>query len=144
MQISLIILIATLVATSLMTAFSYVVSRLVNKQFREPQLLNILIAQVFNMQSLKHILGWLIHYAIGLTFTIGLVSLWQYTGIDSSWFSALYLGVFLGVLGALGWSVMFKLISFSIHINQIRFYIQLIIAHVIFTLSVLLVYEMSM
>ena len=137
------ILIAGFAATSLMTAFSYLMANLKKSQFREPELLNMLLSRA-RSTSLKlpknHPTGWVIHYTIGWLFVLIFHLLWQYTKLEVSLSSGGGLGFVAGIFGIGGWIVFFKLNAYPPQINFKDFYIQLWVAHVIFGLTAAAVY----
>ncbi|HEU4496803.1 MAG TPA: hypothetical protein VFR70_07100 [Flavobacterium sp.] len=137
------ICIATLVGTTIMTAFSYLVSESFKKLFKEPVLLNLLIAKSeLNISpERKNILGWLIHYAIGLSFVIAYHLVWKHTEIDPTWFSGLIFGIVSGFIGIASWHFMFRLSKNPPQIHFKEYYIQLFIAHIFFALGVVATYK---
>lgn len=137
------ILISGLVATTVMTLFSYVVSNFKAKQFREPELLNSLISrsEIIELKpSKKHFLGWIIHYLIGWFFVVGFSFIWEYTQFSADIISGAVLGMAAGIIGIFGWIMMFKLNQNPPEIDFSQFYIQLIIAHILFGISAAIIY----
>ena len=137
------ILVSGFAATSLMTAFSYMIANWKESQFREPELLNLLISRA-RSTTLKipknHFIGWVIHYTIGYLF-IGIFHLlWKYTALPLSLGSGAALGFVAGIVGIGGWIVFFKTNSNPPKIEFKDFYIQLLAAHVIFGLTAAAVY----
>jgi hypothetical protein len=81
MKISKIIA-GSLVGTSAMTVFSYVISERKNKLFKEPALLNLLLGKVKASdlhQNKKNPEGWIVHYLVGLFFTVVYDQIWKKT-----------------------------------------------------------------
>jgi hypothetical protein len=126
------------IGTSVMTIFSYVISQVRGKQFREPELLNELLvrARVMKFTSSKnHPLGWIIHYGVGFAFVTLYQLLVHLTGIEPTLTYYLLAGLISGFIGVAAWHV-----TFSIHPNRPiidfkEYYLQLIAAHVIFGLA---------
>jgi riboflavin transporter FmnP len=141
----ILILAAGFAATSLMTVFSYLVANWRKSQFREPELLNMLLSRA-SLTSLKipknHIAGWLIHFAIGFLFVLIFDLIWRYSELEVSLLSGAGLGFIAGIIGIIGWNVFFKLNSNPPQIDFKDFYIQLLIAHVIFGVTAATVYLM--
>ncbi|MCF4100821.1 hypothetical protein L1I30_03995 [Gillisia sp. M10.2A] len=130
-------------ATSLMTAFSYLVSRIKNKQFREPELLNILISRsdLLNFKlSKKSSVGWVLHYVIGWIFVIIFDVLWKFNFPPFSVLSGALLGLVAGIIGVFGWKIFFSLSNNPPKIDWSEYYLQLIIAHIIFGVTAALVF----
>lgn len=130
----------TLVGTSLMTLFSYVVSREKNKQFREPQLINELVSRAkIKIAPLKNSpVGWILHYLTGAVFTLGYYFFWKLTAVDPSLVSGAILGAVNGALGVSIWIISFNLHSNPPDINLKDYYWHLELAHIIFGFGVAL------
>ena len=137
------ILLSGFAATSTMTAFSYLVANMKKSQFREPELLNILISRSRSTSlkiSKNHFAGWLIHYSIGFVFVGIFHLLWKYTELPVSLWSGAGLGFVAGIFGIGGWIAFFKTNSNPPEIEFKDFYIQLLVAHVIFGITAAAVY----
>ncbi|MGA9324511.1 MAG: hypothetical protein WBV11_03565 [Salegentibacter sp.] len=137
------IILAAITGTSVMTIFSYIMAYIKNDQFKEPQLLNILINNSETI-PLKYSktgpVGWIAHYVIGTLMYLSFALLWNFTELDVSWISAAFLGIGAGIIGIAGWHLMFYLNARPPEVNLNGFSIQLMIAHLIFSLSGFLVY----
>jgi len=137
------ILIATIAATSLMTLFSYAVSAAAREVFKEPLLL-MYVLSFLHIQAppkTKSILAWILHYFIGLLFVLGYYILWNYGIMEVSWWSTFILATCIGGIGILGWMFLFNLIDHRPTINYKGYYTQLFIAHIIFSITVFIVYS---
>ncbi len=137
------IMIGALVGTTLMTFFSYLVSAAFQKLYKEPVLLKyILLNSGFELTKKQTATaGWIIHYLIGVAFILIYHFLWKSDLVALTWINGLFLGIGSGVLGILGWVVMFKVSDFKSDIGFTGYFTQLLIAHVIFALSALAVYK---
>lgn len=137
------ILISTIAATSVMTLFSYAVSTSVRELYKEPVLLTYILT-TFHIEvspRTKQFLAWVLHYIIGLLFVIAYHYVWFYDVLEFSWRISILLGALSGILGILGWIVLFEIIPQKPNINFTGYYIQLFIAHVIFGVVVFWVYK---
>ncbi|MGC1632430.1 MAG: hypothetical protein WA749_10000 [Gelidibacter sp.] len=131
-------ILAWMFAVGTMTVFSAIWSKLVHKQFREPTLLTkILIKEPVNISKKDHpkVLGWTIHIFLGLCFLALYEGFWYVLNVNRTFLWALILGVFMGILGILGWSFLFKMVSFYKEFDYKDFYIHIFFAHIVFTLS---------
>lgn len=131
-------IIAGIVGTSFMTLYSYITSSYRNKHFREPELLNYLVdhSNFLSLNPVKNsLVGWLIHYGIGFILLFLVLFFLSITNVDISFYSSLIIGVVAGVIGIVGWQILFILTSRPPKIELKKFYLHLIIAHVIFTVS---------
>lgn len=131
-------IIAGIIGTSFMTLFSYITSYFRNNNFREPELLNYLVDHS-NFLSINprrnSSVGWLIHYVIGFLMLFLVLTGLSITDTGASFYSSLIIGVVAGVIGIIGWQVLFILTPSPPEIELKKFYLHLIIAHVIFTVS---------
>ncbi|WP_010230884.1 hypothetical protein [Gillisia marina] len=137
------IFVSGFVATSAMTAFSYIVSNIRNKQFREPELLNKLLSKsnFFRLELSKtSIAGWILHYIIGWIFVVLFELIWNIELIPLSVLSGILLGFAAGIIGVLGWQIMFSLNKNVKKIKWSEYYFQLIIAHIIFGICAVGIY----
>lgn len=144
-QILFAIILGTVVSTTLMTIFSYIVSRLRNRQFTEPVLLNRMLCGfgiLKEYQLERNITGWIIHYAVGLLFLLSYYFIWSKTTLDPTISTALILGCFSGLAGIIGWAILFRIQSVPANIRVSEYYTQLFIAHVIFALTATITYRL--
>jgi len=136
------IICATIAATSVMTLFSYIVSESARKLYKEPVLLTYLLHsfKVEVSAGTKVVLAWLLHYIIGLIFVIIYHFLWYYGIVEMSWLVALLLGVVSGIVGVLGWMLLFEIVPQKPNIDFKGYYIQLLVAHIFFGITAYAVY----
>ena len=138
------ILISTIAATSAMTLFSYVISASFRELYKEPVLLTYLLTK-FHVEvspQTKTVLAWLLHYIIGLLFVIAYHFVWAYNIVEFSWRIALLFGAISGIIGILGWIILFEIVPQKPNIDFKGYYLQLFFAHVIFGLTAFWVYKM--
>lgn len=137
------ILVSGLVATSLMTAFSYIAANIRNKEFREPELLNQLLSKssFFRLElSKKSMAGWILHYLIGWIFVVIFELFWDLNLVPFSILWGGILGFIAGIIGIIGWKIFFAISSDPPKITWSEYYVQLVVAHIIFGLSAAVVY----
>lgn len=128
------IIYGTLLGTSLMTLFSYFLSRKTGRNFREPDILNQLFFnfQIFDFNEKPLIPGWILHYVIGLIFVTGFHVFWKVTSVNPSLLSGSILGLICGFIGVAGWHLVFLLHPKPPSIALKKYYIHLLAAHIIF------------
>ena len=138
------ILITTIAATSAMTLFSYVVSASARELYKEPVLLTYILSSIKMEVSplTKTVLAWLLHYVIGLFFVLIYHYLWVYNIVELSWPAAFVLGALSGIVGILGWIIMFKIVPQKPNIDFRGYYVQLFFAHIIFGIVAFFVYQL--
>lgn len=134
------ILTAGLVGTTLMTIFSKTLGLILAKEFSEPKLL----AELFSKQRFgkkDKFMGWLAHYLIGIFFAWGI---WFYTFLtngDYTYLTGMILGGLFGILGILGWWALMIVLKKPPQLDLPAFFIQLVFAHIVFGLGVILVFR---
>ena len=128
------ILISAIVGTSAMTLFSYLISESKNKNFREPEVLGQLINRLPKSGSKESSqkAGWGMHYAIGILFVTFYNELWEQTKVKPSVTSGSFLGVTSGLIGVMGWKLMFKVHPRPPAKDLNAFFGHLMLAHVVF------------
>lgn len=139
----LLIFLGGLIATSLMTLFSYIWSGIYASKFKEPQLLNLLIQSSTTLKlnpGKRNVTGWIIHYIIGWFFVLCFDIIWRNTSLEPSFGNGALLGAIAGLIGISGWKIFFKLNANPPDIKFGEFYFQLFIAHIIFGLGAAVAY----
>lgn len=140
------LLIVSITSTSAMTAFSYAASGKFQELYKEPVLLSYML-KIFKVKlpgQSKTTWGWIVHFLIGYWFVIVYYWLWITDILPISLLSALLLGALSGIIGILGWMLIFKLSSDQPKINFKRYYFQLFIAHIIFAIVATAIYFISL
>jgi len=131
--------------TAAMSLFSYVVSNLENKNFREPEILAHLIKRLSEKISKEEAeaAGWAAHYAAGILFVAVYNELWKREKIKPSVASGAILGAVSGLAGIMIWSAVFKLHPNPPAKNLKPYFEHLMMAHVVFGISCALTYKAS-
>lgn len=122
---------ASIPATIAMTAYSYAVSKIFKKLFKEPILLGYLL---FEKRQDSVALGWLAHFVIGAAFAWCYYCLHVLDLFPFTLSSYLLLSVLSGVAGIFSWMVLFNVTKKRVRLDAIAFYTQLFFAHIIFTM----------
>ncbi len=140
------LIIVSIAATSAMTLFSYAISRKFRKLYKEPVLLSYVlrILKVEIPRNSEDTYGWVLHYIIGFVFVLIYHFLWARDIVPISVLSTLLFGAASGIIGILGWMLMFKLTHHQPHIDFKGYYTQLFAAHVIFAIVAAVVYFISL
>jgi hypothetical protein len=106
------------------------------ENFSEPerlgQLAGRLIPKLGKQQS--QILGWLGHYEVGLLFALVYVELWRRGKLKPDLKTNLWLGGLSGLLAVVVWKTTFKMHPLPPSLNFNKYYLQLVPAHIVFTL----------
>lgn len=134
-------ILAGLTGTSVMTLFSYLVSRKENKEFKEPVILSKLLTGGLPNRKNNDLYGWALHYAVGLIFSSVYDRLWQRTSLSPSTSTGLILGGITGLVGIGVWSIAFKLHPDPPHVPQKKYYGHLLAAHLFFGVFAALAYR---
>lgn len=124
----------TIAGTTVMTAFSYLVSASFGKLFAEPILINYVmrLSRIGVRPKMTGIAGWLLHYLIGLLFVWPYHRIWHAGILPENWVSAFILGAASGIIGILGWMLIFRLPRKEPRVAFTEYYLQLFFAHIFF------------
>ena len=140
-----IIILASIVGTLFMTAFSQLLAVFTGHKFNEAHLLNALFDNSLSSNldiSKNDIRGWSLHLLIGLIMVLGLWAFYHFDICGENLLVGAILGFFAGIIGVIGWSVLFYLHDNPPKINLTYFYIQLIFAHVVFGITVFTIFRL--
>jgi hypothetical protein len=137
------ILLTGTAATSIMTAFSYLLSGKENKNYREPELLTFLLENRWPDLQRKQAFpaGWATHYALGIIWAIAHELILENTPLKPNTSSALLLGAFGGLTGIVIWGMLFKSNPQPPKIHYRSFYRQLVLAQLIFSTTVVILHK---
>jgi hypothetical protein len=115
-----------------MTAWSILVSRKTNKQFREPVLLNLLLSRLTSKNQIQtdSAAGWVSHYLAGAAFTAAYDQLWRKHKPTLK--NSLMLGGISGLAGIGIWELAFRMHPSPPMVDKKNYYRQLFVAHLIF------------
>lgn len=130
--------VSSIPASTAMTAFSYGLSKVMNKQFREPELLGFLVDQkplvklTGNYKWTNKPLGFLLHYMAGVGFSAGYEYLWKpFVKLPTIANGAVY-GVAAGVSGVLVWEAVIQMRNDPPKLDKPAYYTHLVLAHILF------------
>jgi hypothetical protein len=141
MQNPFYIILNAILATTLMTAFSYGLSYALKKQFKEPELLNKILSRLHVIGSSKveiNPLGWFIHYTVGIIFILFYEVLWESTSYTPTLGNFMFVGALLGVLAIVVWAIVLKIHPRPPKVDYPWYYIQLFVAHTVFGIGAFL------
>jgi len=126
------------VALLLMTLFTYLVSTLINEKFGQPRLLTIMInrSNIFGNFNFGIWVGWLLHFIIGLCFLWGYFSFNAFIHFKVDILNGFTYGILAGIIGVLGWFIMFNLHKNPPEVSRHIFYYQLVGAHIVFSITI--------
>ena len=126
-----------LIGTTFMTLFSYAVSSVKKRNFKEPDLLAHLEKNPLPVESKEQALpvGWATHYTIGVVWVVVFHLLWKKTKMEPTTTSGLFLGLVSGLTGVFSWAFFLHSSDDPPLINFKRFYAHLILAHLVYSLS---------
>ena len=124
-----------IIATLAMTAFSYLLSAITKRNFREPRLINLLLKRATIISThlcSEHIIGWAIHLFIGILFVACFLGLTVIDIFQINYSSGFLFGCLAGTVGAVFWGITLKLHPDPPKLKKIWYLIQLIPAHIVF------------
>ena len=129
-------LLSSITATSTMTLFSYIISKKEKENFREPKLLGDFVRKSFHTSKKEsRYLGWALHYVTGVGFTGAYDVLLSLGRKRPTVKNGLLYGAIAGGAGVIMWRVLFKNHHNPPKTHKEGFYLQLVLAHVIFGLT---------
>jgi hypothetical protein len=125
-----------ILGTSAMTIFSYLVSQLMSKNFREPEIMSFLFKNLsitfLQYGTFLGYLAWTFHYIIGFSFVFIYVKLWDNNKVKPNLISGIFLGAITGIVGIIGWYITIKIHPNPPIVNLKNFFILLFFAHIVF------------
>lgn len=133
------IVISSVAATSLMTIFSYFVSELNRRNFKEPKLLGALLKDALpnSKKGLAIPAGWVTHYSVGFLWALMYSYLFEKSHMKPDFKGGLVLGGFSGLIGAGVWKLAFRIHPNPPKIAFEKFYRHLQLAHLVYMLSLM-------
>lgn len=137
------IILPAITGTSAMTIFSYLMSDVEKRNYKEPDVLRQLIGRLMKgvVQDKAHLAGWVAHYGAGVIFEKLLTKAWKQKHIKPSVASGALLGAASGVAGVMVWKAVFKAHPNPPAKNLNKFFGHLILAHVVFGVFSALTYK---
>jgi hypothetical protein len=138
------ILIGGSIGTTVMTLFTYWIESITGKDLGEPKYLNRLIRYSRRFEAETgdgHMAGWAIHYFIGVLFAAAMIAFRSITGIDLTPLVGMFIGAIFGLLGIVGWTVMFAVHDDPPQIKFPIFLVQLVVVHILFGATVTLYFR---
>jgi hypothetical protein len=128
------LIIAGVAGTTLMTAFSRLVSYKQKKNHNEAELLGSLL-QGRNPEATDlsaKIAGWTLHYITGIAFTTTYAFALQLVEKEPSLVKGLVFGVLSGGISIVIWKILFLLDKKIAKLKDDEYFLQLFIAHIVF------------
>jgi hypothetical protein len=131
------IFLAAFIATSLMTAFSYIISSKQKKKFEEPKILGQLLHKLSPKIDKENamISGWVMHYSVGIAFVIIYEFMFKKYNLKRTFITRFYIGVLSGMLSIAVWHAILKLHPSPPSVDLKRYYIVLMAAHIVFGIA---------
>lgn len=128
-----------------MTANSYLMSKIFDEDFREPEHLATMIGRLAPALSgqAKQLAGWGAHLAMGFVFAAVYVELWETGKIKHTIRNGVILGLLSGFLGLLIWKGTFKAHPIPPLLHYDHYYLQRIPAHIVFAVFATLGYRIA-
>jgi len=131
----------SVLGTAAMTAFSYLISIRKNEKFLEPLVLNQLVFPAQKGDNAHHMAGYVIHYLVGLFFSKFYQLFWNKGRSSPRIKNAATLGFLNGIFGVIGWHLTYKIHPAPPKISLKKYYLQLLVAHIIFGTANGMVYK---
>ena len=131
------IIYAGIAGTAYMTLFSYLASTHKNKNFKEPELLGILLHRrpVNINYKAAQLTGWLLHYAIGVLFAGFYKPLINKRIIKNNAVAGAITGAVSGIIAVGVWHTLLRLHPHTPNISRSKFYKHLVLTHIVFGIA---------
>ncbi|MEP7165971.1 MAG: hypothetical protein ABI741_14810 [Ferruginibacter sp.] len=127
------IILAALAGTTTFTAFSYLVSKKMDKDFEEPELLGKMVEVIPGMEEKEAAFtGWAIHYLTGIVFASSFKALISITGMKPTIRNGMIVGAASGLPAALAWDKALRSHPSPPRKPSMNYYMHLALGHVIF------------
>ena len=120
------------IGTTCMTLFSVMSSEKKHRQFKEHEILAILLKPLPLSKNKRLALAWLGHYAVGIGFNTLNQTLLKSLRKKPGFFNGLLLGAANGLIGIAIWKTIFALHPKPPKINLNRYLAHLMLAHLVF------------
>ena len=135
----------TLLGTTAMTAFSYIISKKKHRNFLEPNVLAQLIYRLHNGGDKKEseLAGLSGHYITGLLFVLIYIYLWEHANVKPTLSNGIGLGAAAGICGIAAWELMLKLHPDPPAKNKKRYFGHLFLAHLVFGVFSTIGYQLA-
>ena len=122
----------SIISTVGMTLYSYIISAREKEKFFEPLILNQLIFPVEKKKKAHNISGYLLHYLLGLFFSMFYKPLYHHCKLKPNILSDSLLGMMNGFVGVFIWHLTFRFHPKPPKVKLKRYYRHLIAGHIIF------------
>lgn len=131
--------------TTAMSAYSYVVSLLKNKNYKEPVLLGKMATRLIGLRENKHQqwIGWLLHYVVGLLFAELYTPFWNMNAPTKNIKTGLVLGGISGLAAILIWKFTLSAHPLPPAVHFTGFAMVLFAAHLVFGLFTAIGYNIA-
>ncbi len=136
------ILLPSIVATSVMTLFSYLIARSAKSNFSEPALLakierkKLDISKPFSLPA-----AWATHYSVGILMVLLFNIIWRTFNIKQINQRILISSLLGGGIAIVSWRFLFTMLTRRSSSYYRKFYTQLFVAHVIFAIAVAVIQQ---
>ncbi len=133
---------ASLAGTTLMTAFSELMSKAKGCNYNEAEILGELLNRITPLSKTQaRLAGWIAHYGIGVVFAALYDLYLKQTQAKANAASGTMYGFLSGLAGVRVWKSTFKMHSNPPGVDLKTYYPQLVMAHVIFGLITAITYN---
>ena len=131
------LIIAGIAGTTLMTAFSHLISHKRKKNFSEPELLGAVLQgtppATANLPA--RIAGWALHYMTGIAFATTYAFVLRLAERQPSLVRALVFGVASGAISIVAWKTFFFFDKKIAKLKDDEYFLQLFLAHIVFAIT---------
>jgi len=135
-------IVASLAGTTVMTAFSELMSKAKNSNYNEAEILGELLNSITPLSKTQaRLAGWITHYGIGVVFAALYDLYLKQTQAEANTGSGTVYGFLSGLAGVGVWKSTFKMHPNPPGVDLKTYYPQLVLAHIVFGLVTALTYR---
>lgn len=125
----------SLISTTVMTLFTYLISFNKKEFFIEPLVLNKLFFPKKKNSRKHNISGYIAHYSVGFIFSSFYKAVWEKSPVSVNEKNSGMMGFINGIAGICVWHLFYMLNPDPPKIQLKKYYLQLLLAHVVFGLA---------
>ncbi|WP_276373647.1 hypothetical protein [Chryseolinea sp. H1M3-3] len=139
--------VAGVIGTAVMTAVMYSIAYLANDRFKVVKILGTMLTfQTTTEKGLSDqpsaiVVGIIAHYLVGIGFTFVYFWLWTNNYVGEDFFTASWLGLINGIVGAIGWRIFIAIHPNPPRLSLAQYLVAIVFGHVFFACGILATYK---
>ncbi len=141
------IIVSGVIGTAVMTSVMYIIAYITNDRFKVVKVLGTMLTfQTTSEKGLSDktsaiVVGMVAHYLVGIGFAVIYHWLWSNDIVGQDFFTASWLGLINGIVGAIGWRIFIAIHSNPPRLPLLHYLIAIVFGHVFFGCGILATYK---